>query len=198
MPTRSFNVYSEKVVVYPNETFYWFANASALENGNVSVQSSDWPLSPAAPVLTSQSPSVSVTVSNEAGAPSSYTFSCTPTDSDVTTQTLIIARQYVSNLCNDVEIYAGDHFIWHNTGSLAVTIKPDTDNPENWPLSQAQYDLAPGDWVAVEVPSDAEAFPPGYILDIVYSNGSQPCQDLATQPKLVVGGGPVPAAKPGK
>jgi len=191
MPSRSFNVYSEKVVVYPNEIFTWFANESAFDNGNVTVQSNDWPLVPATPVvLTSTSPSASATVSSTAGAPSSYTFSCAPTDNDVTTQTLIIARQYVDSLCNEVQVWGGDHFIWHNTTSLAVTIAPSSDNAENWPLSQPQYDLAPGDWVAVEVPSDAEAN--SYLLTITYSDGSQPCNDLATQPKLSVGGGPAP------
>jgi hypothetical protein len=188
MPNRQFNVYSEKVVVYPNETFTWFASASALENGSVSVESSTWPLSPASCDLTSSDPTSSVSVAGSAVPSSRYTFSCTPADPGVTTQTLIIARQYVNSLCNDVEVSANDHFIWHNTSSLSVTIAPDPGNTDNWPLAQAQYDLAPGDWVAVPIPTDAQAG--DYNLSITYSDGSQPCQEMATQPKLSVGGGP--------
>lgn len=185
MPTRQFNVYSEKVVAYPNETFNWFASVNALENGSVSVQSSSWPLVPASCQLTSSNPTFSVSVPNTAVAPNQYQFSCTPVDPDVTTQTLIIARQYVDSLCNDVVVSANDHFIWHNTTPLAVTIAPDPGNTDDWPLAQAQYDLAPGDWVAVPIPADAQGG--DYNLSITYSDGSQPCMQMGTQPKLSVG-----------
>jgi len=189
MPTRNINVYSEKVVVYPGESFNWFANTPAFQNGNVTVQSGSWPLSPSSTQLTSAAPTASTSVLETAGAPSSYQFTCTPANPDVSNQTLIIARQYVDSLCNDVQVYPDDHFIWHNTGSLAVTIAPSPGNADDWPLPQPQYDLAPGDWVSVKIPSDALAN--DYALSITYSDGSQPCDDMATQPKLSVGGGPM-------
>jgi hypothetical protein len=189
MPTRNFNAYSEKVVVYAGETFNWFANESAFDNGDVSVQSSaNWPLTPSSCVLSSDNPAAPVSVSGQAEAASSYPFSCVPGDPGVTNQTLIIARQYISSLCNNVQVYPGDHFIWHNTTQLGVTIAPSPDNADNWPLAQPQYDLNAGDWVAVPVPADAETNE--YDLTVTYSDGSQPCGDLATQPKLSVGGGP--------
>ncbi|HEX3661442.1 MAG TPA: hypothetical protein VHU89_08415 [Acidobacteriaceae bacterium] len=191
MPTRQFNAYSEKVVVYAGETFNWFATTAEVQNGAVSIQSSSWPLSTTTPYqLTSSNPTCPASVPGSAAAPNAYTFTCTPADPDVTTQTLIIARQYVTNFCSDVQVVAGDHFIWHNTTSLSATIAPSTGNANNWPLAQTDYDVAPGDWVEVKIPADAQ--PGEYTLNVTYSDGSTPCDTKATQPKISVSGGPLP------
>jgi hypothetical protein len=187
MPTRSFNIFSEKVVVYVGESFVWEADESALQDGAITVSSPNWPLVPASYTLDSETPTESAQVPGTASAPSAYSFACNPPAPNVTGQTLIIARQYVSSLCTDVNIQPGDHFIWHNTGTQGVSIASAGGEDCYWPLSQETYDLESGDWVAVKVPSDATEGSCG--ITVTYADRTQPCMEMATQPKLNVGGG---------
>jgi hypothetical protein len=188
MPTRTFNIFSEKVVVYAGETFDWTVSSDAVAPNDISLGSQTWTLDPDSFTFESGGPlTQSATVEAPAEAPDSYIFACNPPAPNIVSQSLVIARQYVTNLCNDVFVMPGDHFIWHNLASQGVSIAPAEGQAEFWPFSEESFDLAPGHWVAVHVPdgaTEAEC-----TLEITYADGTTPCDVLATQPKLNVGGG---------
>lgn len=191
MPNREVNVYSPQVIACPGETITWFAESGAFDNCNVSVQGSTWPLTPSSLTLTSSAPSGTMNVPSTATVGTVYDFSCMPTDPDVSQQKLIIGRVLVSELCSDVQVNAGDNFVWQNTGSQTVTIS--SDDPDDWPLDHDQIEIAAGQWFSVGVAGDAET--KNYTVNITYPDGTSPCGAMATQPKIMVSGGPAGVKK---
>jgi hypothetical protein len=184
MPIRQFNVFSAEVVTYPGETFQWVLGNDAASSQGVTVQpTGSWPLDQSSYNVSPASNTASATVS--AGAePGESDFTCNPPAPTVTTQKLIVAAQNIVELCTDVVVDQGDHFIWQNLTSQTVTITADPGNTNDWPLDQDQYVVAPNQWVSVKVPEDA--LEDSYTLLITNADGSSPCQMMGTQPKIVV------------
>jgi hypothetical protein len=180
--TRQFNVYSALVVPVPNETFEWVATSA---EGSVEVSAlaqSTWPLTG-----TSYSVPAGGTTSATAGptAGVAASFQCNPPATDVTSQAIVIASQGFISFCSDVEVDPGDYFVWENTTSTAVVIKPNPENPNFWPLESEMHTVPPNGWVTVLVPENAEDGE--YPLVLTLEGGGAACPDLANQPKIVIG-----------
>lgn len=182
---RQFNVYSEELVLAPNETFEWMVNASEISSGTtVTISSTDWPLPDPSYTVTAGTP-LTVTASNTPNA--TGTFECSPDDSNVSTHNMIIASQGFIPVCSSVTVNPGEYFIWQNLGANAVSIVSDPLDKRFWPLSGQGHQVGPESTTAVQVPEDAEEYTTGYLLKV--TSGGQAICDDATQPRLIVGSG---------
>jgi len=80
----------------------------------------------------------------------------------------------------------GDYFIWINDTANAVTIAPDPNNDDFWPLESQSHTIQPHGHLALQIPDDADANME-YALIVTFAGGGSCTQD--TQPKLIVGSG---------
>ena len=183
---RQFNVYSEEIVVHPSEQFQWIVDeAEVSSSGEVTVEGSgpSWPLDEPSYNVTPTAPATAAVNSN-AGR-SQVNFQCSPPAENVTTQTIIVACAEPFDVCDPVNLLAGDHFFWKNTLGEDVTIKPDPRNAEFWPLPDQQYVVAAGSTLHLQIASDATA--ETYNLDVTTSSGPACGDKLTGQPKIIVG-----------
>jgi hypothetical protein len=180
---RKFNVFSELVVPYPGEVFEWVVFANEITPGNtVTVSSTAWPLTaPSYPVQPGHP--VAATVANTPGAQG--TFACSPPANNVTTQTIVVASQPPISICNNVNVIPGDYFIWENTNTKPVLIKPDEANTNFWPLPSQEHVVPANGYTAVLIPTDATEN--SYSL-VITMEGAAVCPDNA-QPKIIIGSG---------
>ena len=180
MPPRQFNVFSEIVVPYPNETFLWVVNAAEITEGDsITVSSSDWPLAVDSYTV-EPGPGTSATAK---GSGSAGTFNCSPTDAtNVSTQNIVLASQPPIAICSDVNVLPGQYFIWENNTSKPVLIEPDPDNSNFWPLEGGQHEVPPNGWLTVLVPTDADS---GEYTLAVSTEGGGVCPQ-AGQPKIII------------
>ncbi len=179
---RKFNVYSPLIVVVPNETFEWVLNSAEGNSVSIAPSGGSWPLTPSNPTVNAGTP-VQVTVASGAN-PGSYTFTCTPPAPNVTTQQLIVAALEFVDPCSDINVMAGEYFVWKNATNGAVTIVPDPGNPNFWPIGDQHHVIEANGHHAVQIPANAKPNP--YNLLVTYDGGGGCDQD--TQPKLIVGG----------
>jgi hypothetical protein len=178
---RKFNVYSPLVVVVPNENFDWVLNSA--EAASVTVQPvNNWPLSQNSYSVTAGTP-VQATVSATAVKGTCF-FSCTPAAPNVATQQIVVAALHFVNPCSDVSVMPGDYFVWKNDNASGVTIVPDPNNPNFWPIGDQHHYIEAAGHHAVQVPANAAAG--SYTLLVTFDGGGG-CT-AATQPKIIVGG----------
>ena len=182
---RQFNVFSELVVPYPGETFLWVVNQAEIPTGNTSitVESDDWPLTEASYVVT---PGTGTQATADQDPGEEATFACTPPAPNVETQTLALAAQPPVSICVDVTVVPGDYFIWENTTNATLTITPDDNNDNYWPLPGQQHQVPANGWLALQIPEDAEDG--NYTLVVAMEGGGTACPELA-QPKLIIQSG---------
>lgn len=182
---RQFNVFSELVVPYPGETFLWVVNAAEIPPGSTSiiVASSDWPLTAASYVVT---PGTGTQATAEQEPGEQATFTCTPAAPDVETQTLALASQAPVSACSDVNVVPSDYFIWENTTNEIITITPDENNSNYWPLPGQEHQVPANGWLTLQIPEDAAEGE--YTLVIATENGGSACPEAA-QPKLIIQSG---------
>jgi hypothetical protein len=179
---RQFNVYSALVVPIPNEIFEWVAGENEGTVVVSPVPDTTWPLT-----------SSSYTVPGGGGFPATAngvagaegTFVCDPVAPDVTTQTIVIASQGFISFCSDVNVNAGDYFVWENTTSSPIVVAPDPDNPNWWPLEADEHTVPPNGYLTVLVPEEAEDG--NYPLSVTIEGAGTACPDLANQPVIKVG-----------
>jgi hypothetical protein len=179
---RQVNVFSELVVPYPGETFLWVVNAAEIPAGSTSitVSSTDWGLTEASYVVVPGT-GTPATADDEPG--DAGTFSCAPPAPNVETQTLALAAQAPVSICSDVTVSAGEYFIWENATNETVTITPDDENENYWPLPGDQHEVPANGWLALMIPEDAKNG--NYTLVVATANGGAACPQAA-QPKIVV------------
>lgn len=179
-----FDVFSEQVVVYPEESFEWYVSEGELPPGVTSVKvepaGSGWPLS--APeytvtVLAPQSAQVKKKLEQtEAG------FQCTPPANNVTAQTLMVAPHAPFGMCDDVIVNRGDYFIWKNETNQTAVLKPGAG--KFWPLPAQQYLVEAQKRIHVQVSAGAD--PGDYLFLAENESGESLCNTLG-QPKISVG-----------
>jgi hypothetical protein len=181
---RRFNVFSELVVSYPGETFLWVVNAAEIPTGStsVTVSSNSWPLTQGAYVVTPGT-GTQATAENSPGADA--IFSCTPPAPNNDEQSMVIAAQAPSSVCTDVNVAPGEYFIWDNQTNHAITIKPDENNKNYWPLPGEQHVVPANGWSSIQIPGDAEE---GEYTLVVASEGNAVCPENA-QPKIIIQSG---------
>ncbi len=178
---RKFNVYSPLIVVVPSENFEWMLNPA--EAASVTVQPvNTWPLNQNSYSVTAGTP-VQATVSATA-VKGAYPFSCTPSAPNVTAQQIVVAARTFVNPCSDVSVMPGDYFVWKNDNTSGVTIVPDPNNRNFWPIGDQHHYIEAAGHHAVQVPANAAAG--SYDLVVTFDGGGGCTQD--TQPKLIVGG----------
>lgn len=181
---RQFNVFSPLVVPVPGETFDWVATTN---EGNVTVSptpNTTWPLTgPSYPVP--KGGSHSATAKGTAGA--TGTFVCDPVAPNMETQTIVIASQDFIPCCSDVKVQAGDYFVWQNTTSTPVVMKPDETTGNWWPLDGEGHMVPANGYLTLLVPAGAEDGT--YQLSVTNEDGSAACPDLANDPVIRVGDG---------
>jgi hypothetical protein len=181
---RSFNVFSELVVLWPNEQFSWVVNQNELGSGSsvqVTVSPSDL-LTPAGPYTVTPTTPVSATAS---GTAEQGTITCNPPAPDVTTQTIIIAA-VKADICGDVSVNPGDHFIWENTQKSPVLVSPDPTNDDFWPLPDQEHWVPANGWLVAQV-ADTAMPNMSYVLQLSMNGQPFNCNPMGTQPKLIVG-----------
>ena len=182
---RTFNVFSELVVPYPGETFAWVVNQAEIPTGqtSITVSSSDWPLTESSYVVV-PGPGTPATAEDEPGIEA--TFACDPPAPNVDTQTLALAAEAPISVCSDVNVVPGDYFIWENTTAGPVTITPDDNNTNFWPLPGQSHEVPANGWLALQIPDDADDGE--YTLVIATENGGAVCPQAA-QPKIIIQSG---------
>jgi hypothetical protein len=180
---RSFNVYSEQIILWAGEVFNFILNANEVSTGDsVVLTSSDWPLPPGPYTVKAGTP-FAVTAGTVLGAQG--TFTCTPPAPDVTTQTVMIAAVKV-DICTDVSVNPGEHFIWENAQSSPVLISPDPDNDNFWPLPDQEHWVPAKGWLVVQVPADAQSGT-NYTIKLTMNGKPFSCNPMGTQPKIIIG-----------
>ena len=187
---RQFNVFSEQVVVHPSEQFQWVVNQAEIPSGDsqVTVQGSgsSWPLNQTSYNVTPSAPVPATVNSNAARAQA--TFQCTPPAQEVTAQSIIVACAAPFDVCDEVNVQPGDHFFWKNTTGQDVTIAPDPENEEFWPLPQQQYVVPAGDILHLQIPDNATPTGSNPCNLTVTCPSGPVCGDRMTgQPKIIVG-----------
>lgn len=184
MPNRQFNVYSPSIVVVPRENFHWVLNSAEAPSVTVQpVAGGSWPLTSSQYSVTAGTP-VQASVSSSATA-GNYAFACSPPAPNVTSQQIIVAALDFVTVCSTFTLKPGDYFIWYNDTTSEVTIAPDPNNDDFWPLGSQSHAMGPHGHIALQIPASAE---PGkeYALVVTFTGGGGCTQD--TQPKLIVSG----------
>lgn len=183
---RSFNVFSQLVVVWPGEQFTWVVNQNELgsaSSAQVTVSPGNL-LNPAGPYDVTPATPVSAT----AGAtPGQGTISCNPAAPGITSQTIIVAA-LKADICGSVSVNPGNYFIWENKQTNPVLVSPDPTNDDFWPLSDQEHWVPANGWLVAQIPTDAK---PGmsYTLQLTMNGQAFSCSDTAAQPKIIVGSG---------
>lgn len=184
---RQFNVFSEKIVTHPGETFEWIVNQAELPSGSTSVTveptGSTWPLSAPSYVVVPGTP-LEATVNGQARTQAG--FQCNPPAPDVSAQTVIVASNTPFDVCDEVNVMPGDYFFWKNDSSEPATVKPSTGNTAFWPLPDQSYTVAANGVLHLQVPTDADDG--SYTLLVETESGGDRCPQLG-QPKIVVESG---------
>jgi hypothetical protein len=179
---RTFNVFSPVIVVYEGEQFNWTVNQAELGSATEIV------VSPVAGVWPLEKPSYTVkanaltpaTVTGNVGAD----FRCSIKAPNITTQKIITTPKPAKTACNQVNVAPGNYFIWLNETADTQIIRPDSSNPNYWPLPQPHYAVPPNSWIAVQVPSGATFG--NYPVTVHDKGGLSQCTEL-TQPIIIVG-----------
>jgi hypothetical protein len=178
---RQFNVFSPFLVVVPNEAFEWVLDSA--EASSVIVRPvSTWPLTESQYTVTAGTPEPA-SVSNSATG-GIYPFACTPPAPNVTEQRLAVAARNFVDVCGSFSIMPGEYFIWRNDTVNAVTIAPDPNNDDFWPLPGQSYTIQAHGHVALQIDPEAET-EKEYVLVVTFEGGGG-CTE-ASQPKLIVG-----------
>jgi hypothetical protein len=187
MSTRSFNVFSERIVVWPGESFRFVVNPNEIGSGEgVDVTISGVSLTPAGPY--NVTPTGPVTVTAPAAA-AQGTISCNPADPGVATQNIVVAT-LKADVCDDVQIDPGDYFIWENKQESPVLITAATGNENFWPLPDEEHEVPANGWLPLQIPTDAtvnDEENPACELRLIVNGKDFICNPRGTQPKLIVG-----------
>jgi hypothetical protein len=183
---RSFNVFSELVVVWPGEQFNWVVNQDELGSGTsaqVTVSPSSL-LTPVGPYIVTPATPVSATAS---ATPGQGTITCNPVAPGIATQTIIVAA-VKADICGDVSVDPGDHFIWENKQTSPVLVSPDPTNDAFWPLPDQEHWVPANGWLVAQIPADAKSGM-SYTLQLTMNGKAFSCSPMAAQPKIIVGSG---------
>jgi hypothetical protein len=181
---RSFNVFSELVVVWPGEQFNWAVNQDELGSGTsaqVTVSPSSL-LTPVGPYNVTPTTPVSATAS---GTPGQGTITCIPVAPGVAKQTIVVAV-VKADICGDVSVDPGDHFIWENKQTSPVLVSPDPTNDAFWPLPDQEHWVPANGWLVAQIPADAKS-EMSYTLQLTMNGKAFSCSPMGTQPRIIVG-----------
>lgn len=177
MPRR-FNVFSPEVVVFENETFEWEVTSQEDPSGSamqVSPASGQpWPLNSPSYSVVPGTPSVA-TVTGACGTES--IFQCTPGAPNVSSQKIIVGCGPF-DVCGEVSVGPGQHFVWRNQSDAPVTISPSPANSNYWPLKHPHHTVPAHGHLAVHMPGEARS---GQSYTLVATG----CSQLG-QPKIIV------------
>lgn len=179
---RQFNVFSPIIVVYEGETFLWTVNQAELGTASQVVvaplSGGTWALDKPSYTVTPNAPAVAKVVGN-LGTP----FMCTPAAGNVGTQKIITTPKPASAACDGATVAPGNYFIWLNESVETQIIRPNSNNPNYWPLPQPSYAVPPNSWIAVAVPTDAADG--SYPVTVTDKLGGSQCPNEA-QPIIIV------------
>lgn len=186
---RSFNVFSERIVVWPGEIFQFVVNQNEIGTGTgVEVQVDGVTLSPAGPYNVTPTGAVTVTAP---GAAAQGTITCDPADPSVTTQNIIVAT-LKADICGDVQVNPGDYFIWENTHENPVIMSAAPSNNNYWPLPDEEHEVPANGWLPLQVPADAivnDEQNPAYQLKLTVNGKDFDCNPRGTQPRIIITSG---------
>lgn len=186
MSTRSFNVFSERIVVWPGESFQFVVHHDETGSGEgVEVTISGVSLTPAGPY--NVTPTVPVTVTAPAAA-AQGTISCDPPDPGVATQNIVVAT-LKADVCGDVEVTPGAYFIWENTQVNPVLIRAAPGNENFWPLPDEEHEVPAKGWLPLQIPTDAIPNDQENLaceLKLTVNGKDFICNPRGTQPKIII------------
>lgn len=187
MSTRSFNVFSERIVVWPGESFKFGVYPSEVGTGaEIEVTISGVSLTPSGPYNVSPTGPVTVTAP---GTAAEGTITCAPPDPGVTTQNIIVAA-LKADVCGDVQVNPGDYFIWENTQESPVLITAAPGNENFWPLPDEEHVVPANGWLPLQIPTDAivnDEENPACELKLTVNGKDFICNPRGTQPRIIVG-----------
>ena len=186
MSTRSFNVFSERIVVWPGESFQLVVHHDETGSGvAVEVTISGVSLTPPGPY--SVTPTVPVTVTAPATA-AQGTITCDPPAPAVATQNIVVAM-LKAGVCDDVEVTPGAYFIWENTQVNPVVIRAAPGNENFWPLPDEEHEVPAKGWLPLQIPTDAIVNDDENLaceLKLTLNGKDFICNPRGTQPKIII------------